>query len=215
MDAAAQQTNGTLMFFAKLISYILHPIFIPIYVVAFLVYMHPTLFSGFSAWQKMQTVVITAINMVAFPLLAIFLTYKLGFISSIYMNTQKDRIIPYIMAGIFFFWGFTIFRQQNFYPSILPSFLLGVFLSSSMALIANIYLKVSMHAIGMAGWLALFLIMLFSNSMLMTWPLLLVVLLTGLVLTARMMLNTHTQKEIYLGLLIGIIAQLAAAYFIL
>lgn len=84
-----------------------------------------------------------------------------------------------------------------------------------MALIANIYLKVSMHAIGMGGWLSLFLVLLFTNSMPMSWPLLIVILLSGMVLSARMVLDTHTPKEIYLGLGIGLAAQLVAAYFIL
>ena len=87
----------------------------------------------------------------------------------------------------------------------------GVFISSSAALIANIYYKISMHAIGMGGMLGLFFVIMQQNTMLMTWPLSLAILLTGLVCTSRLLISNHTSKEIYAGLAVGIICQLAGA----
>ncbi|MEX0636030.1 MAG: hypothetical protein WD135_04615 [Ferruginibacter sp.] len=131
------------------------------------------------------------------------------------MKKQKDRIIPYIAAGIFFFWTYHVFKQQPIYPSILPSFIFGIFLGSSAALIANIYFKISMHAIGMGGWLGIFLLIANSSTMLMTWPLAAVLLLTGLVCTARFIVSDHTPKEIYLGLLLGVFSQFVGAYVVM
>jgi hypothetical protein len=133
-----------------------------------------------------------------------------GFVESIYLKTQKDRIIPYIASGIFFFWTYTVFKQQSVYPLLLVIFVFGIFLASSAALIANIYLKVSMHAIGMGGWLGFFLLLMLINSMLMSLPIAVVLLLTGLVCTSRLMSRSHTTSEIYLGLVIGILTQFVA-----
>ena len=93
--------------------------------------------------------------------------------------------------------------------------MLGVFLASSAALITNIYFKISMHAIGLGGMLSIFITIANSYSMLMTWPLSAALLITGLVCTARLLITDHTEKDIYSGLALGLLAQFIAAYIIL
>ena len=199
---------------AKIISVLFHPLFVPIYFVWFLLFIHPLAFIGFSSVQKFQTLVIVGINLTIFPLVSVLLLKALGFIESIYLKTQKDRIIPYIACGIFFFWAFTVFKEQTKYPIVLVVFILGIFLASSAALLANIYFKVSMHAIGMGGLLGIFAVLFYNNNLSMAWPLALVLIISGMVCTARLLLNTHTPKDIYVGLLIGISCQIAANYFL-
>ncbi len=94
----------------------------------------------------------------------------------------------------------------------MADFILGIFLASSAALLANIYFKVSMHAIGMGGWLGLFWVIAKEDTMLMTWPLALVILITGIVCTSRLLVSDHTQKDVYTGLAIGFLCQLTAAF---
>ena len=217
-EALPDQNNSVSMsgkIFATGISYIFHPVFVPLYVCLFLVYIHPAAFSGFSDAEKKQTTLIVTLNLVFFPLFSVVLLKAVGFIESIYLRTQKDRIIPYIASGIFYFWAFTVFKQQAQYPLILTSFVLGIFLASSVALIANIYFKISMHAMGMGSWLAFFLVIVQTKEMLMTWPLCIVLLITGLVCSARLLLGSHQPKDIYMGLFVGIITQVIASIVIL
>jgi nitrate reductase NapE component len=207
--------SSAVKFIAHLISYIFHPIFIPLYAVAFLVFIHPSYFSGFSLAAKKQTLLIVFINVVAFPLLAVVLLKAVGFIQSIFLKTQRDRIIPYMACGIFFFWAYLVFKNQTNYPLILSSFLLGVFLASSAALLANIYFKISMHATGVGGLLGIFLLIMKSNTMLMTWPLCIALAITGLVCTARLLISDHSTKEIYIGLIAGLLSQFVAAIVVM
>jgi hypothetical protein len=140
-----------LKFFANIFSYLLHPLFVPVYVIYFLLYIHPSAFSGFSDMNKAKTLVIISLNLVCFPLISVLLLKALGFIDSLFLKTQKDRIIPYIASGIFFFWAYTVFKEQTQYPRILVEFIFGIFLASSAALLCNSYFKISMHAIGRGG----------------------------------------------------------------
>lgn len=198
-------------FFAHLFSYIFHPLFIPLYVTAFLEFVHPTYFSGFSVLGKKKLLLLITINAFAFPVITVLLLKGLKFIDSIFLKTQRDRIIPYIASSTFFFWTQYVLREQNYVPRILVAFMFGVFIATSAALIANIYYKISMHAIGMGGLLGLFLVIMLQNTMLMTWPLSLAFLLTGMVCTSRMIVSDHRPKEIYAGLLLGLACQLAGA----
>ncbi len=206
---------GYLAWPARVLSVIFHPIFVPLYVCAFIVYVHPSYFAGLSDTIKLRSMLVMLQNAVFYPLFSIVLLKAVGFIESVFLRTQKDRIIPYMACGIFFFWTFTVFKEQAMFPRILPAFMLGVFLASSAALIANIYFKISMHAIALGGWLGIFLVIARDNSMLMTWPIASVLLITGLVCTARLLVSNHSNKDIYSGIFVGLLCQFIAAYVML
>jgi hypothetical protein len=205
---------GVTRFFAHFFSYLFHPIFIPVYITWFLAFVHPGYFAGFSAAQKWWIVLRVAYAMVFFPLITVLLLKGIGFIDSVFLKTQKDRIIPYIACGIFYFWAYLVFKNQPNITPVLTAFTFAVFLSSSAALMANIWMKISMHAIGMGGIIGVFFVIMQQHSMLMTWPLSLAFLATGLVCTSRMIVSDHQPREIYAGLLVGIVFQLIAAAII-
>ncbi|MBL7703689.1 MAG: hypothetical protein JNM14_15675 [Ferruginibacter sp.] len=203
-------------FFARFFSVIFHPLFIPFYFIAFLINYHPSYFSGFSFYTKFAVLRITFLNTIFFPAFALLVMKGLGFVKSFMLYSREDRIGPYLANMIFYFWTARVFF--NFQPELTPvlaSFMTGVFLTTALALMANIFYKISMHAIGCGGLLGIFLIIMNTNSMLMTWPLSIALLITGLVCTSRLIVSDHTQKEIYLGLLVGLVCQFGAAIAIL
>ena len=167
-DHKLQTTNYkqpiVISLFAKFFSWLFHPLFIPLIVVYFIVYIHPSYLSGFNDRGKMQVLMIVTLNAVFFPLLTVLLLKGVGFIQSVFLRTQKDRIIPYIACSIFYFWTYHVFRQQHQFPPVLPAFFFGALIASSAALMANIYYKVSMHAIGMGGLIGLFIVIMNSKT---------------------------------------------------
>ena len=165
---------------------------------------------GFTPHEKIQTFFILILNLLFFPLLSVLLLKSVGFIDSLLLKTQKDRIIPYIACGIFFFWTYTVFKQQPRYPLVLTAYLLGIFLTSSAALLANIYTKISMHALGLGSAIGIFGYLMLNHSMLMSWPLALLLLITGATSSFRLYLKAHRPIDIYIGLFIGIFCQLVA-----
>lgn len=214
MSATASHRPILQRLFTGIVSVLFHPVFVPLYAIAFLVYLHPSAFTGFSEEARLRVLLVVAFNAVFFPLLSVILLKSLGFISSIQLREQKDRIIPFISAGIFFFWTYTVFKEQAGFPALIRIFLLGIFLASSLGLLINIFIKVSLHAIGMGGWVGFFLIIALEGSMLMTWPLAVVLLITGLVMSARLMAKAHDGVELAAGFVAGIIAQLTAWFFL-
>ena len=211
-----QEHNIMLRVFAQFFSVLFHPLFIPTYVVAFLINFHPSYFSGFNNSAKMMLLLTTALNTAFFPAFSVFIMKGLGFIKSVFLHSQQDRIGPYLASMIFYFWAARVFfKFEPQLSPVLPAFMTGVFLTTVAALIINIFYKISMHAIGCGGLLGVFLIIMNSNSMLMTWPLSLALLVTGIVCTSRFIVSNHTPKEIYAGLLVGLLCQLIAAFVIL
>lgn len=216
-DTAPQQKQHIILrFFAHLFSVIFHPLFIPFYVVAFLINYHPSYFSGLGFYTKFELLRSTLVNTVLFPAFALLVMKGLGFVKSFMLHSQQDRIGPYLANMIFYFWmARVLFNYKPELTAILASFMTGVFITTAIALIANIFYKISMHAIGCGGMLGIFIIIMNTNSMLMTWPLSLALLITGIVCTSRLIVSDHTQKEIYMGLVVGLVCQFGAAIVIL
>lgn len=211
-----QPQNIIVRSLAYFFSVVFHPLFIPLYVIVFLIYCHPSYFTGINSYTKMQLLLATFLNTVFFPAFAILIMKGLGFIKSVFLHTQQDRIGPYLSSMIFYFWMARVFfKFEPQLPLVLASFMTAVFLTTAVALIANIFYKISMHAIGCGGIIGIFIILMNSNTMLMTWPLSTAFLITGLVCTSRLLISNHTSKEIYMGLFVGLLCQFAAAIAIL
>lgn len=196
---------------AHLFSFIFHPLFIPVIATWFLAYIQPGYFTGISSQDKLLIVIRVAFNTIFYPALTVALLKALGFIKSILLKTQRERIIPYIATNIFYFWMFLVFKNQPDVPVILTGFMFGVFVASSLALIANIYFKISMHALGVGSLCGLMLIIIFSGfSFALFLTVMLVFIITGVVCTSRMIVSDHRPFDIYSGIFISILCQIIA-----
>jgi len=192
---------------ATFISYLFHPVFIPVYVVAFMVYIHPYLFAGFSPFDKTRTLVMSIVAYTFFPVVTVLLLKGLKFINSIRLQTQKDRIIPLIACGIWYFWIWYVWNNLSDYPKETRVFALAVWIASCLALMGNIIMKISLHAISCGVALAFILLLGFSEDLNFTVYISTAFLISGIICTARFAVSDHTAGEIYWGLFIGIFTQ--------
>ena len=209
-EAYDQETQPKLIrWAAQFFSYLFHPLFIPVYVTLFLVTEHPYLFPGFNPWRKLTTVLQVFINCSFLPLVSILLLLALKFIKSIHLRTRQDRIIPYAICMIFYFWNWYAFKN-NFAPDPLVDFMLATFITSIAGFMANIYIKISMHTMAAGVAVAFVAGMAMSESVNYTLFLSITLLIAGLVGTSR--LKGHSPTEIYAGFVVGILAQVIAFF---
>jgi len=207
-----QPHNTVIRVAAKIISYVFHPLFVPVYTAWFLITVQPYLFGSFTPTEKMITILRFFIMYSFFPLVTVLLAKALGFLDSIFLKTQKERVIPYIACGIYYFWMCYVLRNQEQFSKEVVQLSMAIFIASSIGLLVNIYMKVSMHAIS-AGILLTFMVLLA-----MTQPgnytvyLSISFLIAGLVCTSRLILSDHNPAEIYIGLLVGCISQWLAVW---
>jgi hypothetical protein len=205
--------SPVLRFFGQLISYLFHPLFVTSYVAAFLIFIHPAVFAGFDDRLKMLRFLHVFIFNALFPAFSVFLLWRLKFISSIHLRTEKERILPYIIAMIFYWWTWNVFKNLSDVPPVLVRFSLGAFLALCGAWMCNIYFKISMHTVAIGGALMFFFLFSFTDDYASGLYLSVVVLVTGLVCTARLVAGAHNLFQIYSGLFIGLLAQWIAWQF--
>ena len=199
---------------AHLLSWIFHPLFIPLYVTIFLSYIHPYAFVALSERGKIFKLIFVFVNTALFPGMAVFLMWRLKFTQSIFLRTQKERIIPYAAAMVFYFWAWYVSRSLQDNEKVFTGFLFGSFLTVIAAWMANIYFKVSMHAIAMGGMVCFFILLAMQGSFSMGIYLSAAIFVAGLVCTCRLLVSDHYPFEVYAGFLLGVISQGIATWFV-
>jgi len=191
---------------AIVLSYVFHPLFIPVYLIWLLLNTQAFMFGQFSPAEKMLALVRFFIMYSFFPLVTVLLAKGLGFLQSIHLRTQKERIIPYIASNIYYFWMCYVLRHQQEFPKEAVCLSMAIFIASSAGLMANIYMKVSMHAMAMGIMVAFVGMMALGEASNYTIYLSIALLVAGMVCTARMIVSDHTPAQIYTGLIIGILS---------
>lgn len=209
---APQPQPAVIRMVATVLSYVFHPLFIPVYIIAFLMAVHPYFFDNATPMKKMINLLRFFIMYSFFPLVTVLLAKALDFLDSIHLKTQRERIIPYIASGIFYFWMSYVLRNQPEFSKEIVQLSIAIFLASSIGLLVNIYMKVSMHGMAM-GILVFFIGMLALNQpMSYSVYLSIAILIAGLVCTARLIVSDHSSKEVYTGLFVGAASMLLAVW---
>ncbi len=198
---------------AKFISVVFHPLFVGVMMAAYLMYIHPTYFVGFSEKARMLKLLTVINNNVFFPLIVVALLRALGFNKSILLNDNKERIVPYIASITFFFWTYYVFKNQPETPRVLVYMCRGMFFASSGALLLNNYYKISMHGIGVGGLIGLMAVSVFDGTMYSIVPLAVSLLVAASVVTARKVASDHHWFDILSGFVLGFVCQLIALWF--
>ena len=143
---------------------------------------------------------------IIFPALATTVFKLSGTVHTFMMRTRQERRFPFLLTAIFYMFGYYLLRRLSL-PTIFYKIMLGATLSVTIAVIFNIVWKVSIHSIGIGGIIGTLLIisqLLFVDVKI---PVIIVILIAGIIASARLSLDEHTPAQIYTGLLIGFLCE--------
>ena len=191
--------------FQKVISYIFHPLLIPIAgTVAYFIitpkYSPLELQSGNILPIFILTVII--------PIITFFILRNVGYVNSVRLPTLKERKYPlYIYLVLLFMIVYRVI--PNNYVVELYYYFVGLITATFATIVLLLFkVKSSIHLMGM-GSLFMFLINLsihFETNI--TLALSLFIFAIGLVTTSRLYLKAHSKVEVVIGFCIGLISQL-------
>lgn len=186
-------------------SYLFHPLFVPLYAVASFFALEVDFFT---LGQKYLILLQVFILTVILPILFFLLLRSLGQIKSVMIPDASQRRWPLVFQMVLLL----LLIQHSLtvdFSSILYHFFLGALISTAAALIFVFgKMKISLHALSMAAWLSFSICVVWQFGLWATLWLAALTLLTGLVLTARLILKAHSMTEIVLGFVAGALPQL-------
>lgn len=209
-----KETSSIQVKFAKVLSVLFHPIFLPTILFAFLVYFSPNVFYGFPEDLKNWWLITISYITITFPLVTVFLLWRLKFIESMHMHGLKERYGPLIASMLFYFWVFWLFHKQFQAPLVVQTLLLGTFLTTVLVFMCSIFFKISMHTAAWASAISFASIacLLYVDKSLIL--LIATILIGGLVGSARLLTQAHTNRQVWLGYIMGAIAMPIAYFFV-
>ena len=214
VDAAIERhPSRTIRLFAYIFSVLFHPLLICSYIIAFLIYLHPSAFEGMDPHTKNLRMVSVVLFTIFFPALSLFLAWRLKLIKNLSLENRQDRLVGFIVTMFFYFWASYVFRNLPDSPSVAAHFILGTFLAVCGAWMCTIFYRISLHAVAMGGLIAFALLFerqdVFASGIYLIFP----CLIAGIVCSARLMLGAHSRFEMVSGFFVGLLAQSVAWLF--
>ena len=189
----------------KSISYIFHPLVMPLFAIWFYFEISPRFVPEDIVQAKLISMFILAILL---PILTYFLLKTLGKVNSIHLETSKERIYPLMLYCIIII----IVLQRIITPSQVIEvyfFLIGLLISNMTCLLMAIMnFKISLHMMAACGVFMFFVALSIHFSININGTLSLMAIMIGAIATSRLHLKAHNVKELIIGTFIGMIPQL-------
>lgn len=207
---------------AILISIVFHPLLILSYAYILLAFFNPFLFGEVSierifAFGKLNSKGLLFVHLVSFsciiPFVGVLLMRGLGMVRTLSLTTQDERKIPYILTGMFYM-AMVAQNSTTGLPDEIKIFTLGATIALFVAFFINLFTKISMHTVGMGGFLAMIIIIIARSYGGAEFLFIFGILGCGLVGTARLLLGAHQVSDIYGGYFVGFLAQFVALNYI-
>ncbi len=195
-----------LMMGARVLSVISRPYYMP--VVGFLALFTFTYLSLLPLFYKLLVLSMVWIFTIALPRLCVFVWRKLNGWVPMQLRLRERRAVPYVM----FMLSYTACLHLMFrlhLPHYMCGILVAALLVQAVCIVVNIWWKISMHCAGagaIIGALLAYSVLFVFNPV--GW-LCVLVLFSGAVGTARMLLRQHSLAQVVTGTLVGTACGLA------
>lgn len=198
-----QTTNYILMnSFSRIISYLFHPLLMPLYATAILFNTNNYLaFAIAPGVQKIIYLIVFATTYLL-PSLTAMLLVQRGKINSLQMEQSKERNIPFLLTAIYFASCFYLLQKIPM-ARVLGYAILGASISIFISFLINLKWKISVHMVGIGGLLGL--LYTFSQQMHFNFlmPIIFCAIVAGTLGTSRLLMSAHIPSQIYVGFILG------------
>ncbi len=201
---------------AKIISWLFLPLLAPVYallIVFYTVNLESDFFMGNNLYillDEQKNAILSLFIIFSFvgPAISVLLLRMSGQITTVMMDNRSERIVPSIMTNLFGISLLSILMWKmdlNIFPGARYIFGLAAGSCSTvlMCTVITRKWKISLHAAGM-GILVGFLISYFYNMEIFNlYYLLAAVIISGVVMSARLQLGAHDLKQLFAGFFVG------------
>lgn len=195
-----------MMRFAQLISFIAHPLFMPVYTVLLIFKFNPYVQAQVSDdLQKLVLLVLTVCTIVL-PLITAFVMQRFGLINSLFMKTAEERKWPFLFSILWFYIGFEVLTKLPL-PKSLYLLMIGALVILFIAHAITLRWKISIHMLGIGGLTGAFIGLSqrfqYDHFIMIS----IVIFLAGFIGYARLKTNSHNFQQVYAGFIIGLIIE--------
>lgn len=197
--------------FAQIISIIFHPVFIP--TLGFLLFFNSGFYFSFITWEAKRFVLMIVLfstgilPLLAMALLSINPKFEFSF------ETGSQRVLPLLISSVSYYLGYILLNRINAYP-VFKIFLIASVLVIVVLLVLSLKWKISSHMAGMGGLTGALLALSFRTGTNPVWAIVMVIVLSGMVATARLKLEKNKLWHLEAGYALGFVTLYLIIYFV-
>lgn len=192
---------------AQVVSIVTHPLLLTTYLVWLLGRFAPQVLMVQFDFHTVLTVLIFIMTF-ALPMLNLFMFKRLGLIATLGMETRRERLAPFVFIAVLYIVVVGLFYKVNVSSSMTKLMIIV----AALALLSSVYtffFKVSVHSLSWAGLIGILLPLNRLTGGALAIPIMIVIPLAGLVMSARLQLNAHSPREVWTGFISGFIVGFA------
>lgn len=188
---------------AQILSVAFQPLFVPLYTMVLLFSTDTYITYAVTPYVRQFVYGVVVINAIMLPTAVFLFLIRKGMIQSLHMHTAGERTVPFLTVIIFQLSTYFLFLRMPL-PKLIPDLVLASLASVGVALLINLRWKVSIHMLGMGGLVGTFIGLALRYQVEALQVVMALVIVSGLVGYARLRLNAHTQGQVYVGFLLGL-----------
>lgn len=196
---------------AKIISFLFHPVILP--ALGFLLLLNTGMYDFLLSDQAKRYLLLviffttTTLPMLSIAMLA--LNPKFDFL----MRESRDRILPLLLTSFFYYIGFVLLSRIHFLPVFKLFMIASVILIIALLLI-SVKWNISIHMAAAGAVTATFFAISFRGGVNPLGALVIMVLVSGLIGTSRILLEKNNLPQLMVGYLLGFIILYPVIYFV-
>ena len=193
------------MFFSKVLSRILHPIFIHSIVITIVIkeFLNILILPSQAPFILITSILFTLL----LPLISVCFFLLTGKIQSLEMLNKEERLLPLFMSILWMILGYIIMNEVFMYNPTIKSIYLGAIYTLVVTTLITIKWKISLHMIGIGGAVGVFLALQILYGGLYS-VLLLSIFFSGLLAYARLELKAHNTQQVYCGFMLSFLVMI-------
>lgn len=201
---------------AHLISLVFHPLLMPSYLFLFIIVFASSFMQPLRIESLFEILSIIFIVTFIIPVISIGTLRLTNFITDFQMEDKKQRLTPFFFIACFY--GITAYM---FYSKLSINNLIVIVFAATTALILiltiiTFFWKISIHGAAIGGVIGfIFALGVIHPIVNFTFILAVVIVIAGLVMYSRLMLNAHTPMQVYMGAMLGFFVCFISIYYFL
>ncbi|WMJ75414.1 hypothetical protein RCC89_19955 [Cytophagaceae bacterium ABcell3] len=203
-----------------ILSIALHPLLMPTALFGIIAFQVPDIMNPLSNEGRMSVLFLIFLSTFVMPflmILAMLVVSKKEFsLGNLQMSKAKERFMPFFFTSIFYLVvTYYLFSSLN---TVILLIMAGITASTFITAVVSYFWKISAHAVGINGVIGFLMALTWmykENALL--YPLVIIILLSGALLSARLYLNAHTPAQVLWGAVLGFVSgvgSLGLIYFI-
>lgn len=203
--------NNLLTPFARFTSVVFHPLLIP--TLGFLLLFNSGFFFSILPWNvKIYMLLVVFLSTCILPAISI-LILSLNPKFDLNMEKNTDRVLSLIISSVSYYLGYQLLKRLPVFP-VYNILLIGAILVQLALLPISMRWKISMHTAAIGGLVGGILGLSFRLQENPVQLLSILILTAGLVATSRLILQKHTESQVYAGFIVGFLIVTLVIIFI-